>query len=83
MSEQSLAERIAALIEAEKPPPAPEPEARPLAYTYPGAAKATGLGVSTLRREVRAGRLKSTRVRGRVLITDEELRRYLAANSDG
>lgn len=88
MSDQSLAERIAAMIEAEKPPE-PEPAApeplpqRPLSYTYKDAARATGLGVSTLVREVRAGRLKRVKVRGRVLITDEELRRYLAEHTDG
>jgi excisionase family DNA binding protein len=81
----TLAERIAALIEAEKPAETPaqaEPESRPLSYTFKGAARATGLGVTTLRREVRAGRLKKTKVRGRVLITDEELRRYLAENAE-
>lgn len=87
MSDQSLAERIAAMIEAEKPPEpepaAPEPPPpRPISYTYKDAARATGLGVSTLVREVRAGRLKRVKVRGRVLITDEELRRYLAEHTD-
>lgn len=83
MSDQSLAERIAALIEAEKKPAQSEPELRPLAYTYKGAAKALGIGVSTITRDVRAGKLHVTRIRGRVLITDQELRRYLAENSDG
>jgi excisionase family DNA binding protein len=84
MSEQQvpLAERIAAMIEAEKTAK-PEPDSRPLSYTYQGAARATGLGVTTIRREVRAGRLKRTKVRGRVLITDEALRRYLAEHTDG
>jgi excisionase family DNA binding protein len=78
MSDQTLAERIAAMIEADKPAPgADDPELRPLSYTFKGAAKATGLSVNTLRREVRAERLKSTKVRGRVLITDDELRRFL------
>jgi excisionase family DNA binding protein len=52
-----------------------------LAYTYRDAARVTGLGVSTIRREVTVGRLKNIRVRGRVLITDEELRRYLKQQS--
>jgi excisionase family DNA binding protein len=80
MSDQSLAERIAALLEAEKQQQQTqvEPESRPLAYSFQGASKATGLGVSTLRREVRAGRLRAVRVRGRVVITDEDLQRYLA-----
>jgi excisionase family DNA binding protein len=83
MPDQTLAERIAALIEAEKPPPPPEPDPRrepdprPLAYTFKEAAKVTGLGVSTIAREVRAGRLHKIRVRSRVLIMDEELQRYL------
>lgn len=81
MSDASLAERIAAMIAAEQPP-AKEPEpTRPLAYNFKDAAKVTGLGVSTLEREVRAGRLKKIRVRSRVLITDEELRRYLAEHA--
>ena len=78
---QTLAERIAAMLEAEKAAaaqPPPVSDSRPLAYNYEGAAQATGLGVSTIRREVRAGRLKNVKVRGRVLITDAELRRYLA-----
>ena len=80
MSDQSLADRIAAMIEAEKPAASSqvEPESRPLAYSFESAAKATGVGVSTLRREVRAGKLHAVRVRGRVVITEEELQRYLA-----
>jgi hypothetical protein len=78
MSDQSLAERIAALLEAEKKPAADvEPDSRPLAYSFEGASKATGLGVSTLRREVRAGRLEAKKLRGRVVITAEALARYL------
>jgi excisionase family DNA binding protein len=78
MPDQSLAERIAALIEAEKPTPPPEPPEPPaLAYTVKEAARVTGLGVSTINREVRAGRLHKIRVRSRVLITDDELRRFL------
>jgi excisionase family DNA binding protein len=79
MPDQSLAERIAAMIEADKEAATPpvDPESRPLAYTYKGAARVTGLGVSTLSREVRAGRLKCIKVRNRVLITDDELRRFL------
>jgi excisionase family DNA binding protein len=80
MPDQTLAERIAALIESEKP--APEPEPPPLSYTYKQAAKATGASVSTLAREVRAGRLKASKLRGRVVITTEELRRFLAENSE-
>lgn len=79
MSDLTLAERIAAMIKAEEPA---KPEQRPISYTYKGAAKATGLGISTLQREVRAGRLHIKRVRGRVLFTDEELRRFLAEQSD-
>lgn len=84
MSELTLAERIAAMIEAEKPAPAPssEPESRPLAYSLKGAARATGLGEHTIRREVRAGRLKATKIRRRLVVTDEELRRYLAEHTD-
>jgi excisionase family DNA binding protein len=81
MSDQPLADRIAAMIAADKVAKG-EPEARPLSYTYRTAAKATGLGVSTIRREVRAGRLKRIKVRGRVLITDAELRRFLAEQAD-
>ncbi|HLY78630.1 MAG TPA: helix-turn-helix domain-containing protein [Caulobacteraceae bacterium] len=77
MSDQSLAERIAALLEAEKPSQV-EAESRPLAYSFQGAAQATGVGVSTLRREVRAGRLHAVRLRGRVVIPAEELQRYLS-----
>jgi excisionase family DNA binding protein len=69
------------MIEADAPPAKSELEARPLAYSVKAAARATGLGESTVRREIRAGRLKKIHVRGRVLITDEELRRYLAAAS--
>lgn len=81
MPKQTLAERIADMLAAEmaaaaQPPPVSD--SRPLAYGYEGAAQMTGLGVRTIRREVRAGRLKHVKVRGRVLITDAELRRYLA-----
>lgn len=81
--QQSLAERIAAMIEAEKAEKAPHPEPpRPIAYTYKTASHATGLGISTLQREVRAGRLRTTRIRGRVLFTDEELRRFLTEQAE-
>jgi excisionase family DNA binding protein len=84
MSEQSspsLAERIAAVIAEHQA--ASEPDAiRPLSYTYKTAAKATGLGINTLRREVRAGRLKRKKVGTKVVITDQELRRWLAECGD-
>jgi excisionase family DNA binding protein len=72
-----LAERIAALIAADQVGK-PVTEPRRLAYNFKGAALALGLSVSTIQREVRVGRLRATRVRGRVLITEEEMRRYLA-----
>ena len=55
---------------------------RPLAYALKDAHKVLGIGMSSLQREIRAGRLKVKRLRGRVVITTEELERYLAAADD-
>lgn len=45
------------------------------AATSDGGAK--GISVKTLRREIAAGRLPATRVRGAVRITDTDLTEYL------
>jgi len=83
LDDQALADRIAAMIAAERAAQAAKaPEPPPLSYTYRSAAKATGLGVSTIVREVRAGRLKAKKVRGRVVILEAELRRFLADSAN-
>lgn len=50
-----------------------------LAYRIPEAAARVGLGRTKLLEEVSAGRLRVIRVGRRVLVTDDELRRYVAA----
>lgn len=47
-----------------------------LAVTYKGAAEATGLSPSGIRKEVTEGRLKAMRLGGRVLIREEDLKSW-------
>ncbi len=48
-----------------------------LAFTIPGAVKASGIGRSTLYEFIKAGRLRVKRAGRRVLITREELKQLL------
>src|SRR5262249_44178749 len=49
-----------------------------LAYRIPEAAARIGVGRTKLLEEISAGRLRAVRVGRRVLVTERELRRYLA-----
>ena len=51
----------------------------PLALSIPGAEKASGLGRSTLYKEIANGNLKVHKVGRRTLITPENLRSWLAS----
>ncbi len=51
-----------------------------IAYSIAELARGTGLSLSFLRLEIRRGRLRATRCGRRVLITVEELRRYLGTD---
>jgi excisionase family DNA binding protein len=46
------------------------------------AARVTGLSMQTLRREIREGNLRATRVRKRLLIATADLRNWLAAGAN-
>lgn len=49
-----------------------------LAYTLEEACKMTTLGLNTLRRRIRKGELKTTRIGRRVLVTAKELERFIS-----
>jgi excisionase family DNA binding protein len=48
-----------------------------LAYTIREAAMATGLGRSTLYKEIKLGRLAKARLAGRTVVLASELRRFV------
>jgi len=52
---------------------------RMMSYSIDRAAPECGLSARTLRREASMGLLVLTKVRGRVLVLDEDLRAYLSA----
>jgi excisionase family DNA binding protein len=54
----------------------------PLAYRMKDFAQLTGLSLSTVKREVYAGKLKAIKKRGNVLITAEAAREYLELFDD-
>jgi excisionase family DNA binding protein len=54
-----------------------------IAYSLPEAAKATSLSVSLLRKHIRTGELKATKIGRRRLILAVELERYLAKPNRG
>lgn len=49
-----------------------------LAYPLDEAAVLIGVSEMTLRREIKAGRVRARRVRGRVVVLHAEIERYLA-----
>ena len=53
-----------------------------LAWGLADIAKQTGLSVSFLRKEIKAGRLSVRRFGRRVLVRDEDLRLYLEQGSN-
>jgi hypothetical protein len=53
-----------------------------LAYTKKQFAAAFGISLTTLWREERDGNLRTIKIRGRVLITAEEARRYLSGKEE-
>ncbi len=53
-----------------------------LAWGLSDIAKQTGLSVSFLRKEIKAGRLSVRRFGRRVLVRDEDLRLYLEQGSN-
>jgi excisionase family DNA binding protein len=53
-------------------------DAIPLAYRIPVAARVSGLGRSTIYREIENGALPSVKVAGRRLILHADLQAYLA-----
>jgi excisionase family DNA binding protein len=53
----------------------------PLALSIPGAEKASGVGRSTLYKEIARGNLKVHKVGRRTLITMENLRAWLASKA--
>jgi excisionase family DNA binding protein len=52
-----------------------------IAYSLPEAAKATSLSVSLLRKHIRTGALKATKIGRRRVILASELAKYLDAAS--
>ncbi len=58
------------------------PTQQRIAWSLIEIAKQTGLSLGFLRNEVRAGRLPVRRFGRRVLVLDEDLRRYLTEGSD-
>ena len=50
-----------------------------IAYGIAEIARATGLSASFIRLEIRRGRLRATKCGRRVLITTDEVRRYLSS----
>jgi excisionase family DNA binding protein len=57
------------------------PEVEKIAHSLAEAAEMTGLSKGHLRNEYKRGKLHFTRSGRRVLVTDEELKRYLAEGS--
>jgi excisionase family DNA binding protein len=57
--------------------PTPVVADTPLAYRIDAAVQATGLGRTTLYEEIKAGRLRATKVRGRTVILRSDLEQYL------
>jgi excisionase family DNA binding protein len=53
-----------------------------LAYSIDRFAELTGLSVSTVKREIYAGKLKAVKPRGRVLIPVESAREYLGLKEE-
>jgi excisionase family DNA binding protein len=53
-------------------------ETQPLAHSIEQACKRTGVGRSTLYREIKDGALEVCKVGDRTLIEDDELRRWLS-----
>jgi excisionase family DNA binding protein len=53
-----------------------------LAWSLPDLARDLSVSVPFLRLELRRGRLRAARLGRRVVILDEEVRRYLAAASN-
>ena len=53
-----------------------------IAYSIAEVASATGLSASFIRLEIGRGRLRASKCGRRVLITVEEMRRYLTAATD-
>jgi hypothetical protein len=51
--------------------------AEPLAYSVAGAARATGVGVTLLRAELKAGRLRKRYLNSKVVILREDLIAFL------
>jgi hypothetical protein len=54
----------------------------PLSYTLPRFAKASGISLRGLYREVAAGRLRTITRAGRRLVTKAESERYLSEEGD-
>lgn len=55
----------------------------PLAYRIPDAVRVAGIGRSCLYEEIKAGRLRATKIRGRTVILRTDLERYLLTCRDG
>ena len=51
----------------------------PLAYSVTGLARKTDTSRQTIYREIEAGHLKATRVRGRLVIPAEAVKEWLSA----
>jgi len=57
--------------------PRPTPPPTPLAVSLEDACVMTALSIYTIRKEIKAGRLKTTRVGRRVLVPVRELERFV------
>lgn len=55
-------------------------EVTPVAYGPPAAAKRIGISRSTLDRLIADGEIKAKRARSRVLISEDEIRRWLSSD---
>lgn len=55
---------------------------KPMAYRLKDAAVVMGVGTSTIRKLIDAGKLRAVRIGAAVMITDDDIRAFFATGGD-